>query len=209
MLAVLVAFAPTPPGVAQGDPSADFFRVEVGRSNLHIRAAPTTSATVLIRFASGTVVRNLGCRSAEGRTWCAVEQNVRYGVRGWAASEFLRKTDSPEDRNWVGEAVVTATAPGTARQVACAITPDAPLTTCEFGVVRGARGNAVLVIQLPDGRQRTIEFEAGAPVSSDAGLIASRKSGGMTRVAVGATERYAIPDAVVGDSGPAGNRPSP
>lgn len=207
LLAFLLAVTTATSSVADG--SADFFRVEVGSSNLNLRAAPTTSATVLVQFTSGTVVRNLGCREAEGRTWCAVEQQIRYGVRGWAASEFLRATESAESRRWVGEAVVAATAPGAVRQVACAITPDAPLIACEFGVVRGASGNAVLVIQLPDGGQRTIEFEAGSPISSDAGLIASRKSGGVTRVAVGATERYAIPDSVVDDRAPVGNRPGP
>ena len=189
------------PGLGSGAPLADFFRVEVGRSSLNIRAAPSTNAEILIRLTTGSVVRNLGCAAAEGREWCAIEQPVHGGVRGWAASEFLRETAPPADAARIEPVVAGARLSSTGR-IACAIEPAAPMTACEFGVVRGGGGNAMLVIQLPDGNQRTIRFDQGVPTSSDAGLIAARRSGDATLIAIGASERYEIPDSVVDDDSP-------
>lgn len=198
LTALTLLFFGSIPSAAR-DSAADYYRVEVGRATLNIRAAPTTEADVLVRWTTGTIVRNLGCREEPDRVWCAVERPVRDGVRGWAAQDYLRQTRPPERARWAGEAIVAATAPHANRQVTCALAPDAPMIACEFGVVRGGSGNAIVVVRRPDGEQRTIEFEEGVPVASDAGLISVRRSGAVTELAIGAFERYAVPDAVVLD----------
>ncbi len=85
--------------VSVGSPSApsagadgpDHFEVRVN-GRLNLRAGTSTSSNVVGYLPNGTVVENLGCLSAEGRTWCRVT-NGR--VSGWAASEFLVEAGGP------------------------------------------------------------------------------------------------------------------
>jgi len=79
-------------------------------------------------------------------------------VRGWAASDFLRATSPPASATDVGRNLLAGARLSATGQIACAIAPEAPLAACEFGIVRGGTGNAVVVVQLPNGAKRTIRF---------------------------------------------------
>jgi hypothetical protein len=57
-----------------------------------VRAAPSTSATLVGKLPSGTVVENLGCQESEGRTWCHIADG---DASGWAAADFLTEASGP------------------------------------------------------------------------------------------------------------------
>jgi len=63
----------------------DAWRVTAGRLNL--RAAPSAGARVLAQAGRGDILRNFGCRMAEGRRWCRVDRPD--GTAGWAAGAYL------------------------------------------------------------------------------------------------------------------------
>lgn len=90
-LQIAVTGAPGP--VVQGDYAdglqggPDHWQVRTAGRGLNLRALPSTGAPVAAALASGEVVRNLGCRMAEGRRWCRVAR--ASGDEGWAAGEFL------------------------------------------------------------------------------------------------------------------------
>ena len=72
----------------------DFWEVFGVSQSLNVRAAPSTSARVVMGLLNGTVVQNRGCRRNEGRVWCQIAQ-VGGGATGWAASQYLRETGAP------------------------------------------------------------------------------------------------------------------
>jgi len=72
----------------QGGP--DFYQVATsGGGGLNLRVAPSSGAGVVTRLKNGQNVRNLGCRMAEGRSWCRVATLADPGSEGWAAGDFL------------------------------------------------------------------------------------------------------------------------
>ena len=172
---------------------------------LNLRAEPSTSAEIVATFASGTILDNLGCRRAEGRVWCDVQQ-LGGGLRGYVAAEFLRPAISPDgsaasgpddSASRAGQGNFDATG-----MVPCAQLPGQPMTQCKFGVARSGGGYASVVVERPAGAARTIFFRMGRAVGADTGeadgsntFRASRESD-LHSIRVG-SERYEIPDAVV------------
>ncbi|WP_300535241.1 SH3 domain-containing protein [uncultured Mameliella sp.] len=73
----------------------DFWEVDV-HSSLRVHAAPSTGSPTFFRLPTGSVVRNLGCRFADGRRWCQVPTGVDDGASiGWVAGEFLKESAGP------------------------------------------------------------------------------------------------------------------
>jgi len=60
-----------------------------------LREQPLAGGALVVRPPVGTVVRNLGCEEAAGRTWCDVELLDHPGVHGWVGSVNLRKAPDP------------------------------------------------------------------------------------------------------------------
>lgn len=79
------------PDMAAGADGPDHFQVSVA-GRLNVRSAPSTSAPLVGKLPSGTVVQNLGCRQSEGRSWCHISDG---DASGWAASEFLTEASGP------------------------------------------------------------------------------------------------------------------
>jgi hypothetical protein len=77
----------------QGGP--DFYQVATSGSTLNLRAGPSLGADRLARLSNGQILRNLGCRMAEGRRWCKVATLADPGVEGWAAGDFLIEGSGP------------------------------------------------------------------------------------------------------------------
>jgi hypothetical protein len=78
----------------------DYWEVNIGEvsGQLNLRAAPSQSAAILKSVADGTILRNQGCRMAEGRRWCRVETLDNAAVSGWVAGDFLSEgsyTEAP------------------------------------------------------------------------------------------------------------------
>lgn len=175
----------------------NFWQVSVSGS-LNVRSAPSTSAPVVIAFADGTVLRNLGCQDAEDRTWCEVAQPDGDGVHGWAAGDFLIESDFVEAASApTTDALVPGTPFNATGIILCAPTMDAPSADCTFGVIRTGNGSGSVEVQLPDGGARTIYFENGEAVSSDSDEQIGFARNGDTMIINIGQEHYEMPDAVL------------
>ncbi len=86
--------------------------------------------------------------------------------------------------------------------IPCALQLGQPTRSCRFGVKREGNGSALVTVFWPDGRSRTVFFDGGRAVGSDAteadasGGFHAERAGDLSLIRVGA-ERYEIPDAVV------------
>ena len=80
----------------QGGP--DYWQVNMssGSGGLNIRQSPSAGANIVSVFSGGQILRNLGCRMAEGRRWCSVE-TPDGSVSGWAAGDFLIEGTAPTE----------------------------------------------------------------------------------------------------------------
>lgn len=172
---------------------------------LNLRAEPSTTSAVLSRYASGTILDNLGCQEAEDRVWCDV-QELGGGPRGFVAGEYLAPAVSPDGsvatgpddsalRAGQGDFDATGSIP-------CAQVIGQPATECEFGVARAGGGYAAVVVTRPDGHTRAIFFRMGIAIGADTseadnpGEFSASREGDLSLVRIGG-ERYEIPDAVV------------
>jgi len=171
---------------------------------LNLRQKPSTAAPVIAGYAAGTILDNLGCQSAAGRTWCDV-QELGGGPRGYVAAEFLQPAVSPDGsvatgpddsalRAGQGDFDATGSMP-------CAQATGQPMGSCDFRVSRAGGGYATVVIDRPDGRTRAIFFRMGIPIGADTseadwGEFSATREGDLSLVRVGA-ERYEIADVVV------------
>jgi len=172
---------------------------------LNLREQPSITARIVASYAPGTILDNLGCRRAEGRIWCNVQQ-LGGGPRGYVAAEFLKPAVSPDgsvatgpddSALCAGQGKFDATG-----NIPCAQSVGQPMMQCEFGVARAGGGYATVVIKKPDGRTRAIFFRMGKPIGADTseadGYLKFRatKENDLHLIRVG-NERYEIPDAVV------------
>ena len=89
ILGVGSAAAPAAPEGGAGGP--DHFTVSAD-SRLKVHSQPSTSAPTVAVLPRGMVVENLGCREAEGRSWCHIADG---DASGWAAAEFLTEGTGP------------------------------------------------------------------------------------------------------------------
>jgi hypothetical protein len=181
------------------------WRVSGISSRLNLRAEASADAPVLATFAPGTILDNLGCRFAEGRSWCDVQQ-LGGGPRGFVAAEYLAPAISPDgsvatgpddSALRAGQGVFDASG-----QVPCAQYRGQPMGQCDFGVARSGGGYATVVIERPDGSKRAIFFRMGRPIGADTSQadgypeFSARRESDLNFIRIGA-ERYEIPDAVV------------
>lgn len=177
---------------------------EVTRA-LNLREQPSSKSRVLATFAAGTILDNLGCRRAEDRGWCDV-QEFGGGPRGYVAAEYLKPATSPDGKAAMGpdDSALRAgqgqfDATG---HLPCARNASQPMTQCDFGVARAGGGYATVVIKYPDGPTRAIFFRMGRPIGADTSQadghkeFHASKEKDLNLVRVG-DERYEIPDAVV------------
>ena len=174
-------------------------------SALNLRERPSTLAPIVARYAPGTILDNLGCRAADVRVWCEV-QELGGGPRGYVAAEFLKPAVSPDGSVATGPDD-SALRAGEGRfdatgEIPCAGRAGQPMRSCPFGVARAGGGYATVVVTRPDGRTRAVYFRMGRPVGADtseadrSGPFRADKDADLHRIEVG-EERYEIPDAVV------------
>ncbi|MEM7442620.1 MAG: SH3 domain-containing protein [Pseudomonadota bacterium] len=172
----------------------DFWEVDVS-GTLNIRSEPSTDASIIVAVPGGTVLRNLGCQEAGGRTWCEVAEPDAGGVRGWTAGDFLVESAYVETEQT--DALVAGTSYNATGTILCAPSRDAPSADCEFGVIRTGNGSGTVDVQLPGGGVRTITFDNGEAVSSDADADLSFGRNGDTMIINIGEEHYEMPDAVI------------
>lgn len=172
---------------------------------LNLRQSPSTSAPIVDRLEPGTVLDNLGCENAEGRTWCYV-QPLGGGPVGFVAAEYLEPAVSPNGEAMTGPDDSSLRAGqgefDASGKLRCARTAGEEMAWCEFGVARAGGGYATVVVTLPDDRSRVLYFRMGVAIgagTSEAdypGEFGSRREGDSTSITLG-DERYEIPDAVI------------
>jgi len=172
---------------------------------LELREQPSTKAKVLVSYAPGTILDNLGCQRAEDKVWCDVQQ-LGGGPRGYVSAEFLKPAVSPDGsaamgpddsalRAGQGDFDATGTIP-------CAEYKGQPMGQCEFGVARAGGGYATVVVKKPDGLTRAIFFRMGKPIGADTSQadgypeFRATKESDLNLIRIG-DERYEIPDAVI------------
>ncbi len=157
----------------QGGP--DFWRVQAS-GGLKLHDAPSTGAPVLTTLPNGLELRNLGCRMAEGRTWCNVATLAEPAFVGWAAGDFLSESSGETatqlpDMVPVQQGTEDALVPGTdfnaTGMVECYPSDGAETQFCDFGVVREGNGSGFVLVTLPNGMRRAIFYDGGVPVRFD------------------------------------------
>jgi heat shock protein HslJ len=172
---------------------------------LNLREQPDSSARILTSYRRGTILENLGCKRAQGRAWCDVQQ-LGGGPRGYVAAEYLRPAISPDGSAATGPDD-SALRAGQGKfdasgQLPCAFSTGQPMGQCEFGVARAGGGYATVVVKKPDGSTRTIYFRLGKPIGADTSQadgypeFRATKKSDMHIIRVG-DERYEIVDAIV------------
>jgi heat shock protein HslJ len=172
---------------------------------LNLREQPSTKSKIISKYPVGMILDNLGCRQAEGRTWCDVQQ-LGGGPRGYVAAGFLQPAVSPDgsvatghddSAQRAGQGQFDATG-----NIPCAQLVGQPMFQCEFGVARAGGGYATVIIKKPGGRTRAIFFRMGKPVGADTSEAGgdsefqATKENDLHLIRIG-NERYEIPDAVV------------
>ncbi len=166
---------------------------------------PSVKARTVARYPAGTILDNLGCQRAAGRSWCDV-QPLGGGSRGYVSAEFLKPAVSPDGSVKTGPDD-SALRAGQGRfdangQVPCAQHKGQPTGQCSFGVARAGGGYATVVVTKPDGRTRAIFFRMGRAIGADTsqadgyGAFKATKESDLYHIRVG-DERYEIPEAVV------------
>jgi heat shock protein HslJ len=172
---------------------------------LNLREEASLQAKVLKGLPASTILDNLGCEPAGGRTWCDV-QEFGGGMRGYVAAEYLKPAVSPDgsvargpdvsaERAGKGKFDATGT-------LSCAEGAGQPLRECDFGVARAGGGYSTVVVQKPYGGSRAIYFRMGKAIGADTSEadgyrdFSVTRENSLNRIQVG-PERYEIPDAVV------------
>jgi hypothetical protein len=206
------AGGPTGGGTALTSP---FLRVSglLGGDSLNVRGGPSTGFAVRYTLRNGDIVRNLGCLpEVAGTVWCRVHRVADQANEGWASARYLVPAAAPGGgatqlpgvtpppgggaTQLPGDALVPGTGYNATGTLACTISGRA--NDCRFGVIRRGNGSATLDITMPNGAVRKITFTAGRPVSSNASArLYAEWVGRDVMVAIGTTERYAVPDAVL------------
>lgn len=190
-----------PPAPEEGGPRN--WRVATLTGSLNLRASPSTTATILARYAPNTLLDNLGCLAAEGRAWCDV-QALGGGPRGYVAAEFLQPARAPhgaisrgpdDSAQRAGNGDFDATGHLRCHRA------GAPGDWCAFGVARSGGGYATVVVETLDGRSQGIYFRMGRAIGTATSQVyhpefrAERE--GDTTVIYLDNDRYEIPDAIV------------
>lgn len=210
----LPAAAGQPPRFADGEvPAAPenggprLFEVATDGGSLALRAAPSAGSDAVGHYAPGTLLTNFGCETAEGRTWCDV-QELGGGPVGYVAATFLRPALSPDGSVATGpdDSAIRAGrgAYDATGQLPCAGAEGQPTRPCDFGVARAGGGFATVVVTLPDGTTRPIWFANGRAIGAGSSQadgsagwdFSATRQGDLTLVSFG-PQRFEIPDAVI------------
>ncbi|ETX28643.1 hypothetical protein [Roseivivax isoporae] len=195
-LGILLRGADVADGLAGGP---DWWQVADpgGDGTLEVHAGPDTRYAVSGLTRSGDVLQNRGCRLTGTVRWCSIRVSGS-GLQGWVDGRHLTETAAPPAPEMPEGGPAGNGVPFDATGLLpCAPTPKATPGTCPFGVVRDGPGNAGIWIALPDGTERHILFESGAPVTADsAAPVRFAVTGNRFTVDVG-EERYTIPEAVI------------
>lgn len=185
------------------DGGARYWQVtETGKVNLQESASTTSS--VIVTYAPGTILNNLGCQLVQHKSWCDV-QELGGGPRGYVETTYVKPVRAGDGKIITG-ADMSALRAGEEKfdatgHIECSI-GNAPKTTCEYGIARDQGGDATVVVKKPNGVKRAIFFQLGSPMSADTSQadgypsFKSIKENGLYIISVG-SEHYEISETVI------------
>jgi uncharacterized protein YgiM (DUF1202 family) len=78
-------------GLAGGPDFWEVAGVTAG-DTLNLRAGPSAHERVLGELGNGSILRNLGCKMADGQRWCRVARPEDTRSEGWVAGRYLRES---------------------------------------------------------------------------------------------------------------------
>ncbi len=160
------------PVAAQDDGGPDYYEV-VGVSagkHLNIRTKPSLKATVLGGSATGTKLKNLGCKDGDGGRWCNIE--TEGGLKGYSFGRYLK-----EAAGAVAQAPAAPPPPAKPARFAvgtlkCERNNGSPVVDCAYGVLRLSPTMSRVQITWPDATKRMFGIYGGAASSADGPVVA-------------------------------------
>lgn len=211
-----VTFAPgettrTIEGRIKGDETVDYLVAGRAGQPMNISMASRNGAAYFNILAPGeTVVAIFNGSVSDNQYEGTLPTTGDYRIRVYLMRSAARRGEVASYRLEViagaapaasTDALVAGTPYHATGSIPCAMAPAQPMGSCTFGVIRRGGGSGSVTVTAPDGRVRTIVFEAGtarraegAPAGAEA--FRASKAGDLNRVEIG-DERYEIPDAVV------------
>jgi hypothetical protein len=209
------ASSATVKGSLKGDKVVDYkVRAKAGQT-MSVTLKTSNGANYFNVLPPGSSAEAIFVGSTSGNEWAGpLPADGEYTVRVYLMRSAARRGETADYTLVVGITGGAAAKPGTAPAgdakvkgtpyhatgtVPCSMgsAPQQGSAQCEFGVVRGKPGNAVVHVTPPGGFKRVLTF-AGGKVTSDTGTkVTATKSGDMWSVDVNDYEHYRIPEAVI------------
>jgi Bacterial SH3 domain len=158
------------PVAAQDDGGPDYYEVvDVSKGkHLNIRTRPSLKATVLGGAATGTKLKNLGCKDGDGGRWCNIETEA--GLKGYSFGRYLREAPGvAADAAPPPPAKPARFAVGTLK---CERNNGSPVVDCAYGVLRLSPTMSRVQITWPDATKRMFGIYGGAASSADGPVVA-------------------------------------
>lgn len=191
-----------PKSASDGGPR--YWQVETVDTALNLRAKPRLDAEVVLRYSSGTILHNFGCRSGGPRIWCDV-QALGGGPRGYVAAEYLVHARGPDGAFAYGRGNAAERAGRSefdaTGEIRCKSAEHEEVAACRFGVARDTNGDAAMMVTRPSGQTRALFFAFGQPIGADTAeaegyqAFNARKRDDTYVIQVG-PERYIVPLAI-------------
>lgn len=181
------------------------WEVSTMSTKLNLRAEPSLSARVIVKYAAGTILDNLGCEKNEKMTWCDVQQ-LGGGPRGFVSANYLKPAVSPNGAPITGPDDSALRAGqgdfDASGSLPCSRYSGQPTGQCNFSVARAGGGYAAVVVTHQDGFTRMIYFRLGRPIGADTSQadgypeFRAAQEKDLHLIYVG-EEQYEIPEAVI------------
>lgn len=208
--------AATIKGTLKGDQTIDYsLRARAGQT-MSVSFKPGNASAYFNLLPPGSTGEAIFVGSTSGNEWTGtLSEDGEYKIRTYLMRSAARRNETTSFILTVGiagsasRAGALGTAPaGDAKvkgtpyhatgKVPCSAGKEAPgAQQCEFGVIRGAAGNAEVHVTYPGTYKRVITF-AGGKVSADGdSKVKAGKRGDIWSVEVNDYEHYQIPEAVI------------
>jgi hypothetical protein len=202
-------------GVLQGDTTIDYKLGAQAGQTVSVTLTTSNNANYFNVLPPGSKDVAIFVGSTSGTEWTGMlSDNGEYTIRVYLMRSAARRNETASYTLTVsitgdasmpvlstapaGDAKVKGTPYHAAGQVPCAMGDAAPGSAqCEFGVIRGKRGNAEVHVTPPGGFKRVLVF-TGSTVSAEGNAkVKVKKEGDMWSLDVNDYEHYQIPEAVI------------
>ncbi len=210
------ASSATVKGTLKGDKTIDYkLRAKAGQT-MSVTLKTSNGANYFNVLPPGSTGEAIFVGSTSGNEWTGpLPADGEYTVRVYLMRSAARRNETANYTLTVGvtgsaaaastlgaapagDAKVKGTRYHATGQVPCSM-GGAPQGSaqCDFGVIRGAPGNAEVHVTPPGGFERVLTFAGGKVTSNADAKVKASKSGDLWSVEVNDYEHYRIPEAVI------------